>query len=743
MAMNRIQAGVGARGLQAEAEARLARHPGETGPARPAAELLHELQVHRIELEMQNEELRRAYAALEATRDSYADLYDFAPVGYLTLDSNGLVTKANLTAASLLGIDRAHLVGHRFARQVAPVDRDRWHRHALALGRTDTPVRIELLMGREGPGWHAQVDGLRVRVPGEKTALRITLADISARKRAESELRLAAIAFETQEGIMITDASGVIERVNHAFTAITGYSATEAVGQRPRLLHSGRHDAGFFAAMWQSLHRDGAWQGEIWNRRKDGGLYPAWLTITAVRDEDPGVVRYVGMMVDIAQRKADEAAISRLAFYDPLTGLPNRRLAKDRLHQALAASARSRQEGALMFIDLDEFKTVNDTLGHDRGDLLLQQVAQRLTSCLREGDTVARTGGDEFIVILAAELSESLQEAALQAKAVGEKILAALGHPYLLDGRGCHSSVSIGITLFSDHLCTVEELLKRADQAMYQAKAEGRNTLRFFDAAIQQDLLRRAELEAELRQALVRGEFLLHYQPIVDHESRLLGAEALLRWRHPTRGLLAPVEFIAVAESCGLIRPLSRWVLETACAQLAAWAADPARARLTLSVNISARELRDPHFVEKVLGALRDSGADPNRLRLELTESTMLDNVDDSIAKMKLLRTQGVAFALDDFGTGYSSLSYLKRLPLQQLKIDQSFVRDVLTDPRDAAIARTILALGRSLGLMVVAEGVETQAQRQTLANLGYQVFQGHLFGRPVPALADWICAPR
>ena len=618
------------------------------------------------------------------------------------------------------------------------MDRDRWHRHALAmaLGRSDAPSRIELLLGREGPGWHAQVDGLRVQAQGEEPVLRITLTDISARKRAESELRLAATAFETQEGIMITDARGVIERVNKAFTMITGYSATEAVGQRPRLLHSGRHDTEFYAAMWQSLQRAGAWQGEVWDRRKDGGLYPAWLTITEVKDEGLGVVRYVGTMVDIAQRKADEEEISRLAFYDPLTGLPNRRLAKDRLHQALAASARNRHEGALMFIDLDEFKTVNDTLGHDRGDLLLQQVAQRLVSCVRDGDTVARTGGDEFIVMLAADLSESVQEAAAQAKVVGEKILAALSRPYVLDGQECHCSVSIGIVLFSDHLCTVEELLKRADQAMYQAKAAGRNTLRFFDAAIQQDLLQRAALESELRQALARGEFVLHYQPIVDRERQLLGAEALLRWQHPARGLVAPDEFIAVAESCGLIRPLSRWVLETACAQLSAWAAEPATARLTLSVNISARELRDPHFVQQVLDVLRLSGADPNRLRLELTESMMLDNVDDSIAKMKLLGAHGVAFALDDFGTGYASLSYLKHLPIQQLKVDQSFVRDVLTDPHDAAIARTILALGQSLGLMVVAEGVETEAQRETLANLGYQAFQGHLFGRPAPALA-------
>ncbi len=465
--------------LRAEAEVRATRDGAQLAHA--ASRLRHELQVHRIELEMQNEELRRAQLALEAARDRYVDLYDFAPLGYLTLDRFGLVGEANLTAARLLGIERAQLLGRRLSRHVAPADRERWHRHMAALVQGAAPGPIELaLLGPGALHWHAQLDGLRVQAADAGPALRIALTDISARKRAESELRLAATAFETQEGIMITNAGGVIERVNKAFTAITGYSAAEAVGRTPRLLHSGHHDAAFHAAMWASLQRAGAWQGEVWNRRKNGGVFPAWLTITAVRDEVFAVTRYVATMVDIAQRKADEEAIARLAFYDPLTGLPNRRLAKDRLHQALAASARSRREGALMFIDLDEFKNVNDTLGHDRGDLLLQQVAQRLVSCVREGDTVARTGGDEFIVMLAADLSGSPQEAAAQAKGVGEKILAALGRSYVLDGQECHCSASIGITLFSDHLHTVDELLKRADQAMYQAKAAGRNTVRFF-----------------------------------------------------------------------------------------------------------------------------------------------------------------------------------------------------------------------------------------------------------------------
>jgi len=560
--------------------------------------------------------------------------------------------------------------------------------------------------------------------------------DITERKRAEAGLRLAAAAFETQEGIMITDAQGVIERVNRAFTEITGYGADEVVGRTAQILHSDRHDAGFYATMWEELLRIGAWQGEIWNRRKNGDVYAQWLSITAVRDDDSAVMHFVGTMLDISQRKLREEEVAQLAFYDPLTGLPNRRLMKDRLHQAMAVSARTRRLGALMFIDLDRFKSINDTLGHDKGDLLLQQVAQRLTGCVREGDTVARPGGDEFIVMLEADLSKASEEAAAQARAVGEKILTALDQPYDIGGDEYHGSASIGVALFGNHHVPMDELLKRADQAMYQAKAAGRNTLRFFDAAIQQSLRRRSTLEAELRQAVQRGEFVLHYQPGFDRAGRLLGAEALVRWQHPRLGLVLPDDFIDIAEETGLIISLGRWVLEAACAQLAAWIAEPEMARLFLSVNISARQLRDKRFVRHVLDAVDHSGADATRLKLELTESMMLDDVGDTVTKMTALKARGVGFSLDDFGTGYASLTYLKRLPLDQLKIDRSFVSDMLSNPRDAAIARTVVDLGRSLGLTVIAEGVESQAQRDLLAAYGCQVFQGNLFGQPEPVEA-------
>ena len=385
-----------------------------------------------------------------------------------------------------------------------------------------------------------------------------------------------------------------------------------------------------------------------------------------------------------------------------------------------------------MFIDLDNFKTLNDTLGHAKGDLLLQQVAERLTSHIREGDTVARLGGDEFVVMLE-DLAGNPREAAAQVKIVGEKILAALNEPYLLASSDYHSTASIGATLFGLHPANIDDLLKQADIAMYQAKAAGRNTLRFFDPELQAAVRARATLETELRQGIRDKQFVLYYQPQVDGEHGVMGAEALLRWRHPHRGLVGPSEFIPLAEETGLILPLGYWVLETACLQMVDWANRPEAAHLTMAVNVSARQFRQADFVEQVLAVMQRTGADPRKLKLELTESMLLDNIEDVIAKMNALKSRGFSFSLDDFGTGYSSLSYLKRLPLSQLKIDRSFVRDVLVDVNDAAIAHTIVALAQSLGLTVIAEGVETEEQREFLAHQGCDTYQGYLFSRPLP----------
>jgi diguanylate cyclase (GGDEF)-like protein/PAS domain S-box-containing protein len=698
--------------------------------------LSHDLQVHQIELEMQNESLRAAQLALQAARDRYADLYDQAPVGYFTVGDDGLVVEGNRCGAKLLGIAHGRLEGQRFSAFVAPESLTNWDRFMVSTLRDGgEPGRIELRMkGALGESFRARIDGVRAQPSGGRPCLRITLIDIEQTKRLEAELRLAAAAFNTQEGIMITSADGVIERVNQAFTRITGYSAEEAIGQRGSLMHSGLQDASFYEDMWQRLLRDGQWAGELWNRRKSGEVYPQWLSITEVAGDNGNPLHYVGTMVDITERKEREREIAQLAFFDPLTDLPNRRLMKDRLQQALSACQRSKREGALMFIDIDRFKQINDSLGHALGDALLRQAAKRLVACVREGDTVARLGGDEFVVMLPPSLSGTPHSSVAQATAIGEKILAAMRLPYEVGGAELQSSASIGITLFGDESGGVDEMLKRADQAMYQAKAAGRDALRFFDEAQQAKLQGRAAIEADLRVAMTQGQLVLHYQPAVDTAGRVVGAEALMRWQHPQHGLMLPDEFIGVAEDSGLIIPMGLWALQTACAQLEAWASDAVMGQLNVSVNVCAMQLLDGEFVSQVLGVLKRHHVQPARLKLELTESVLLHDVDDTIAKMRELKSRGVGFSLDDFGTGYSSLAYLKRLPLDQLKIDRSFVSDMVTKPHDAAIVHTIIDLGRSLGLTVISEGVETRAQRELLTHMGCQAFQGRLFGMPMAA---------
>ncbi|MFJ3054683.1 EAL domain-containing protein [Herbaspirillum sp. NPDC087042] len=566
---------------------------------------------------------------------------------------------------------------------------------------------------------------------GAFTGFRTSSRDITDRKQIEAELRISAVAFDSREGMLITDANSKILRVNKAFTEITGYSAEEIVGKHPNLLRSDRHGPAFFQEMRESVRRFGKWQGEIWDRRKNGEVYPEWLTISAVKNKDDQVTHYVSTHHDISDRKLAEERIRELAFFDALTRLPNRTLLLDRLKQAIALSLRTKTCAALLFIDLDHFKTLNDTVGHEKGDTLLKQVAQRLVANVRENDTVARVGGDEFVVVLEG-LNEHQQEAATQTRAVGEKILTALGATYQLDDVEYRTTASIGATVFLGRAASVDELMKQADLAMYKAKETGRNALRFFDPAMQTAVLERAALEAGLRKAIDSDQLLLHYQPQIVEGGRVTGAEVLVRWQHPQRGMVPPGDFIPLAEETGLILSLGNWVLETACKQLATWAGQPNSEHLSIAVNVSAPQLREPDFVQTVLDTIERTGANPRRLKLELTESLLVDNVEDIIQKMFALKAYGVEFSLDDFGTGYSSLSYLKRLPLNQLKIDQSFVRDVLVDPNDASIAKTIVNLAQSLGLGVIAEGVETDAQRSFLADAGCHAYQGYFFCRPV-----------
>ncbi|MEI8327029.1 MAG: EAL domain-containing protein, partial [Betaproteobacteria bacterium] len=551
-------------------------------------------------------------------------------------------------------------------------------------------------------------------------------------RQARQQLRIAATVFDANEGMVVTDANAVILRVNHAFTELTGYSQAELIGQNPRLLSSGHHDRDFFVAMWDSIRDTGKWQGEIWDRRKNGEIHPQWTSISAVCDADGLVTHYVGSHADISLRKRAEQEISQLAFYDQLTQLPNRRLLLERLNKGLLASARNGREGALMFIDLDNFKTLNDTLGHDQGDRLLELVAKRLCSCVRDSDTVSRLGGDEFVVVLEG-LSANPIEAAQQAEHVGKNILQSLSQAYSLSNQQYHCTSSIGVTLFGEHHDSSDTLLRRADIAMYQAKDAGRNTLRFFDPAMQTAVTARAELESDLRQALNEQQFVSHFQVQVAQGGRIVGAELLMRWQHPMRGWVAPNDFIGLAEELGLIVPMGLWILGVACAQLHEWESDPVLGDLRLAVNVSARQFCEPSFVSDVRACMSAYAVKPHRLKLEITESLVLTNAEENIAKMRVLKDLGVDFSMDDFGTGYSSLSYLTRLPLNQIKIDRSFVMNIDSSPNDAAIVQTIIGMAKSLRMEVIAEGVETDAQRVLLDGYGCSLWQGYLFGKPVP----------
>ena len=560
--------------------------------------------------------------------------------------------------------------------------------------------------------------------------------DITDQKRVEDELRLAAITFESQEGIFITDANQIILRVNQAFTDLTGYAAAEVIGRTSKILQSGRHDERFYAEMEKSLSEADAWRGEVWNQRKNGDVYPEWLTITAVRNADGVLTHYVANMIDISERKAANDRITYLSLYDSLTQLPNRKLLFERLGQAVRKSHQHSTQGALLLIDLDNFKALNDTEGHAVGDQLLAEVASRLMEFVRQNESAARIGGDEFALVL--EDLDADGAGAVQVEMRAREILELIGKPYRLrlasgEQQLYQCSLSVGIALFGSDTKSAEELFKHADTALHRAKAQGLNSLCFFDPEMQAAVLAHAALEADLRRAITEEQLLLHYQPQVDASGRVIGAEALLRWQHPARGMVSPGTFIPLAEETGLILPIGQWVLKCACAQLARWAKDPALAHLTLAVNVSARQFAQSDFVETTKSIIERSAAPAEKLKLELTESLLAQNTEEVIGKMHALKAKGVRFSLDDFGTGYSSLSYLKRLPLQQLKIDQSFVRDVVTDTNDAAIAKTIIALGQTLGLNVIAEGVETDAQKQFLLESGCRLFQGYLFSRPLP----------
>lgn len=588
-----------------------------------------------------------------------------------------------------------------------------------------------LFLHSDGHTFPVEVTCVPLELDGEPL-LFCAARDISERKKVEEDLRIAARAFESQVGMLITDADLRILRCNQAFTRITGYAMQDILGRQPSLLQSGRHEEGFYAAMWQALNTEGSWQGEIWNKRKNGEVYPQMLSIGTVRNGKGETTHYVASLSDISARKANEEQMRTLAFYDSLTKLPNRRLFLERLDHAHAAAQRLETFGVLLVVDLDNFKTLNDSEGHAVGDQLLAQVAERLVECAPHNEAVARLGGDEFVILLD-NLGSDEVEAARQAELLAQCVLDALARPYQLGRSEYRGSASVGIALFGpDDDQPAPTVLSHAHLAMSEAKTAGSNSMCFFDTRMPAQVRERSEIDAGLRVALEQNQFVLHYQPQVDEQGAVIGAEALIRWVHPEQGMISPARFIPIAEQNGLILPLGNWVLETACRQLARWAENPRLAHLTLAVNVSANQLAQPNFVDKVKVILAQSGAPADRLKLELTESALVHEIESIILKMGELKSLGVCFALDDFGTGYSSLNYLSRLPLEQLKIDQSFVQNLLQDANSGEIAQMIMLLAERMGLSVLAEGVETAEQHAALRQRGCQHFQGYLFGRPV-----------
>ena len=605
---------------------------------------------------------------------------------------------------------------------------------ALPLCRDGVVIGAFSLYAGEPNAFDEQVQELLLEMAADINHALDNYALEAERREREQQLKiLSRVVEQSPVSIVIADLKGNIEYVNPKFERVTGFGSADVIGQNPRVLSSHEKPVEEYREMWATLNSGKTWQGEFHNRRKDGTLFWEYATISPILDEQGRTINFVAIKEDITGRKASEAEIQRLAYFDALTELPNRRLLVDRLAHALASSTRSRRGGALLFIDLDDFKSLNDTVGHEVGDQLLQQVARRLATCVRDGDTVARLGGDEFVVLLD-NLAELPTDAATQAEAVGEKILATLRQPHLLAGHEYRGTASIGITLFADQSDTVDELLRRADLAMYQAKAAGRNTLRFFDPQMQAMILARVDLVTELGQAMAENQFLLHYQPKVSCVSgRVTGFEALLRWQHPLRGLVLPDEFIPALEETGLIVPVGAWVMASACAQAKRWQ-DEGLGTPTIAVNVSGRQIYVGDLCATVRAALAASGLSPACLELELTESQLMQDAEAIIHLLGQLKEIGVLVSVDDFGTGYSSLAYLKRFPIDSLKVDRAFVRDIIADPNDVSITRAIITLAHSLKLKVVAEGVETEGQLGLLIANHCDEIQGYYFSRPLPA---------
>jgi len=666
-----------------------------------------------------------------------------AQEGIIVYDTEGRLQVWNLFMESITGFSKDACLGRKLG-EIFPFLKGTVVLDGLERALQGKTVRnnsYPWILPRTGrSGWSYSVQAPLRRDDGQIVGVIETVSDITELKRAEEAVQLAALVFEnSSEGMIVTDSNGTIISVNPAFTALTGYKSSEVIGKNPSILRSGRQDRAFYQAMWHSLTTTGHWEGEIWNRHKNGEIYAEWLAINTIRNADGSAHRRVALFLDITERKLSEELIWRQANFCSLTGLPNRRMFRDRLDQAIKKSDRASAPMALMFIDLDRFKEVNDSLGHEIGDVLLKEAAQRLVGCVRETDTVARLGGDEFTIIIDELHDPDNIERVLQG------ILTKMSAPFTFGTDIAYVTASIGITVYPDDGGNSDDLLKNADQAMYSAKNYGRNCYRYFNTFLKDTAQSRMKLVTDLHGALADGQFRVYYQPIIDMETgEVEKAEALVRWQHPKRGLIMPCDFIPLAEESGIVVELGAWVLRTACAQNMLWRSQ-GLAPLRITVNVSARQFQGENFPKLVREVLEETGLPPEALELEITEGMLMTNMEHSIAILEDLRAIGVQISEDDFGTGYSSLSYLKQFPIHTLKIDQSFVRDLATDPNDAALVSAIIAMARSLHLSIIAEGVETEEQLSMLRAEGCTQCQGFLFAKamPEPEFADYLALPR
>ncbi|WP_455200370.1 EAL domain-containing protein [Kaarinaea lacus] len=673
---------------------------------------------------------------LKETEIQYEALQGTVSEGVVTCGATGVIESINPMAAQMLGIPTDEVPGKRLTEFL---DSDSQHGVEQYL-QSALSNRVDLLPRLKEEVEAKRTDGTRFPMELTISSTRLSgryvftciLSDITFIKQKEEELQLAATAFETHTAILITSVKGTILRVNPAFTQITGYTEEEAVGANPKMLQSGHHGKDFYDVFWHSIKTTGKWEGEIWNKRKNGEIYPEWQTITAVKNNAGEVTHYVATFQDITERKQTQALIEHHAFYDALTNLPNRRMMLDRLNQELSAARRHQIYGALLFLDLDHFKNLNDSMGHAVGDSLLQQMAKRLSHHVRVEDTVSRLGGDEFVVLLS-NLGPDKNTATATANTIAKKIHGSISRPYQLEGHSFNFTSSIGITLFPFENDTADDVLKHADAAMYRAKGKGRNAICFYQSSMQAEADQRLQLEKELRVAIDKNELVLYYQPQFSNDGCLVGAEALLRWSHPRRGIVEPKDFIALAEEMNLIQAMGAWVIETAVKQYAAWLDNGLfKGSEYIAVNVSPKQIQQDDFVAIIADALKDSNIPPQSLKLELTESVLLNDLHDVVDKMNQLKDLGVSFSMDDFGTGFSSLSYLKRLPFDQIKIDKTFIRDVSHDINDAAIVETIIAMAAHLKLDVIAEGVETEEEFEFLQGRGCSHYQGFYFSTPL-----------